>query len=255
MSTAAMSQLFHRGQAWHFPNLANSLRPDYSLDSFNSLHIFKSTKTHLLGIIRWYIHINIIENLWKYLIHIYAEIIEAKHHEKSSMFFFTQFYQLIIVFFIQREFSQEVHPAFLFFRPFCYSRPIYIPKRKGLEAKLRAVSPHGDGLKNPDVWQYRLKKQFLSAWGIVFFFVVLFTVPMEDTVMCFFKDSCMKKCIRGILFPLMKSENSQQNDCEFRDEVVWLCTKAEVDLCKAEEWETKNSRNSVRLPKRAWQTR
>jgi len=35
----------------------------------------------------------------------------------------------------------------------------------------------------------------------------------------------------------MKSENSQQNDCELRDEAIWLCTqwKAEVDLCKAEE--------------------
>ncbi len=74
---------------------------------------------------------------------------------------------------------------------------------------------------------------------------------MVDTVMCFFKDSCMKKCIRGILFPLMKSENSQQNDCEFWDEAVWLCTKAEVDLCKAEEMRNQKLQNSVRLPKRA----
>lgn len=61
----------------------------------------------------------------------------------------------------------------------------------------------------------------------------------------------MKKCIRGILFPLMKSENSQQNDCESRDEAVWLCTKAEVDLCKAEEMRNQKLQNSVRLPKHA----
>ncbi len=96
-----------------------------------------------------------------------------------------------------------------------------------------------------------LKEAISKCLGDFFFFVVLFTVPMEDTVMCFFKDSCMKKCIRGILFPLMKSENSQQNDCEFRDEVVWLCTKAEVDLCKAEEMRNQKLQNSVRLPKRA----
>ncbi len=32
---------------------------------------------------------------------------------------------------------------------------------------------------------------------------------------------------------------------------VWLCTKAEVDLCKAEEMRNQKLQNSVRLPKRA----
>lgn len=60
----------------------------------------------------------------------------------------------------------------------------------------------------------------------------------------------MKKCIRGILFPLMKSENSQRNDCEFRDEAVWLCTKAEVDLCKAEEMRNHKLQNCMQTRKK-----
>lgn len=51
----------------------------------------------------------------------------------------------------------------------------------------------------------------------------------------------------------MKSENSQQNVCEFRDEAVWLCIqlKAEVDLYKAGEMRNQNLQNSARLAKGA----
>lgn len=55
-------------------------------------------------------------------------------------FFFYTFLTMNHCIFIQREFSQEYTCFSFFLDHSVIHRPIYLPKRKGLEAKLCAVS-------------------------------------------------------------------------------------------------------------------
>lgn len=119
------------------PKPRDSLRPDYHLDSFNSLHIFKSQTPTC-----WELSDDIYKHYWKSLeiLNTYlCWIIEAKHHEKSSAFFFYTILTINHCIFIQREFSQEYTCFSFFLELSVIHRPVYLPKRKGLQAKLSAV--------------------------------------------------------------------------------------------------------------------